>query len=98
MEYGDTCVNEYTKYKIRDQSAGLTCKDDAGTCKRALCECDKMFAELHANVADEYDEQYHIFDGEFEPEDECQPGDPNASSGGNGDPKVRCSQMLTDNC
>ena len=88
MEYGETCVNDYTKYRIREQSAGVMCKDDEGTCKRAKCECDKMFGELHSNVADQYDEQYHIFNGGFVPADECPPANPGSGGPGNGDLQV----------
>ena len=85
MDYGETCVNEYYSYKIRDQKAGLTCKNDAGSCARALCECDKQFAEAHAAVADQYDSQFHIFNGGFVPEESCPP---DQKGNGNGTPKV----------
>jgi len=76
MEFGEECPNEFVKYRIRKQGSGLSCKDNSGTCKRALCECDKMFAELHAAVADQYDQQFHTFDGGFETADECAPNPP----------------------
>jgi len=59
MEYGETCVNDYTKYKIREQQAGVMCKDDEGSCKRAKCECDKMLAMSLAYEEDNWDEAYH---------------------------------------
>ena len=85
MDYGETCVDEYYGYKIRDQRAGLVCKNDEGTCSRALCECDKQFAESHASVAAQYDSQFHIFNGGFVPEESCPP---DQKGPGTGTPKV----------
>lgn len=83
IDHGEQCVNTFYKYKVREQKQGIVCKDDDSSCERALCECDKMFAQAHAQAQSSYDEQYHVFDGYFVPEDSCK----GSGSNGGGDHK-----------
>ncbi|CAG5110121.1 Oidioi.mRNA.OKI2018_I69.chr2.g4555.t2.cds [Oikopleura dioica] len=74
MEFGEECINNDFRYRIRQTDSGkITCKDDGETCKRAICECDKMFAESHALVADQYNQDYHMFYSMigWNPEEQC---------------------------
>lgn len=41
-EFGEDCISEIIKYKFNKSDAN--CKDTSGSCERALCECDRMFA------------------------------------------------------
>jgi hypothetical protein len=60
MTYGDQCIGEFVKYKV-NMNNGPTCKDNAGTCERALCECDKLFAEEHVGAIHVYNDDFHRF-------------------------------------
>ena len=42
MTYGDTCIPELKRYKFTLASDSLQCRNRAGSCERALCECDHM--------------------------------------------------------
>ena len=42
MTYGDTCVPELKRYKFTLSENSLQCRNRAGSCERALCECDHM--------------------------------------------------------
>lgn len=48
-EFGDMCIGEFVRYGLNSRNGPPTCNDNAGTCGRALCECDKMFAQNHVN-------------------------------------------------
>lgn len=61
MTYGDTCIGEFVKYKFVTNGNGPTCRDAAGTCDRALCECDAMFAAEHVGAKHVYSDDYHRF-------------------------------------
>ena len=41
-EFGEECISEMIRYKFNKSDA--TCRDTSGSCPRALCECDRMFA------------------------------------------------------
>ena len=45
MEYGDQCIGEFKKYRygLNANKGEVQCRDRAGTCERALCECDAQF-------------------------------------------------------
>ena len=43
--FGEMCIGEFVQYGLRMRNNGPTCSDDANTCGRALCECDKKFAQ-----------------------------------------------------
>jgi len=58
--HGETCIGEFVKYRV-NMNQGPTCKDDAGTCGRDLCECDRMFAEAHVASVGVYNSDYHMF-------------------------------------
>jgi len=82
-EHGDKCF-EYDdwwgygyKYDIVDQE--VQCLNKPKTCRRSICECDKMFAKMQADHFDEYDESLSLLGG-FEPQDQC------VRTGGKGNP------------
>ena len=55
--HGDMCIGEYVHYGLR----GATCKDEPGSCGRALCECDAAFAKSHNEAKEVWDQDYHMF-------------------------------------
>ena len=59
------------------------CRNDEGTCERALCECDAMFAREHVAASSVYTDDNHMFYSKtgWNPEEECIAG------GGSTDPK-----------
>jgi len=61
MAHGDTCIGEFVKYRINMNGAQPVCKDNAGSCARDLCECDRIFAQEHVAVSNVYNEDYHMF-------------------------------------
>ena len=51
-------------YYTFEYSNGPVCTNSAGTCERALCECDREFAQAHAENVDVYNPDFsHIFAG-----------------------------------
>jgi len=61
ITHGESCIGEFVKYKFGIGNNGPVCRDDAGTCGRALCECDKQFAKNHVAVKDVFNQDYHMF-------------------------------------
>jgi hypothetical protein len=61
MEFGEMCIGEFVKYKYGYKNGDAVCRDDAGTCDRALCECDAKFAREHVGSKDVFDVKYHMF-------------------------------------
>jgi hypothetical protein len=61
-KWSEDCIGESQRYgwKIGPEQS-VMCNNQKSSCKRAICECDKMFAMEHAGVADSYDENYHMF-------------------------------------
>jgi hypothetical protein len=95
QEHGETCIGEFTKYKFNLSGAHPVCKDQVDTCKRAICECDAMFAREHNIHKGEFSFKYHGFWAEnngydqWVPEDKCERhGGPSVREccGGNGNP------------
>merc|ERR1712134_87416 len=69
-EHGDECIGEFTKYQFNLEAFNRgkdICKNDPNDadpeerCKRALCECDAMFAEAHVAQKHVFDDKYHMF-------------------------------------
>lgn len=84
MNHGDVCIGEFHQYGMRITKAGeVVCRDDAGSCNRALCECDAMFAREHVNSVASYTDDYNMFYSQtgWDPEDQC------VSGGGSTDPQ-----------
>merc|ERR1712193_197261 len=44
MKFGETCIGEFVKYRYGIRQGQVSCRDGAGTCDRALCECDALLA------------------------------------------------------
>lgn len=79
---GQACDPVTTRYNMnllgkdwdtKDTSRhSVQCNNDANTCERDLCECDKRFAEQYRNAHASYDSQYHQVTGQFDPNQSCQ--------------------------
>jgi len=63
MEHGDECIPEFKSYRFLPEQGQIQCKNKAGTCERALCECDNLLARSHTIAAEQWDIQYHTFYG-----------------------------------
>lgn len=83
-EFGDECIGEFVEYGLKTQNGPPTCTNDAGTCGRSLCECDKMFASRHVGATHVFNEDYHLFWSKtgWDNEDSCVP-----KGGGASDPQ-----------
>merc|ERR1712176_133377 len=50
QRFGEDCISEFKRYVFAEDRNGFSkqasCLDEVGSCNRALCECDKMFAEM----------------------------------------------------
>ena len=56
-EFSDSCMNEFVFYGVAMNGNQPQCTDEAGTCGRKLCECDKEFART---VVDEVKNNFSI--------------------------------------
>jgi len=76
-KFGETCLPEFVRYKVNNNQAPK-CKDAPGTCGRALCECDNLFAEEHVGAIHVYNEDYHRFytTTGFDANTDCPKGPP----------------------
>ena len=78
MEHGDTCIGEFVRYKYGEKNGDKFCKDTAGSCDRALCECDLAFAKAHVSKAHVFTTDYHLFwstlPNGWDPKDNCPRG------------------------
>lgn len=84
MNHGETCLGEFHQYGMRITKNGeALCRNDEGSCERALCECDAMFAREHVAASAVYTDDNHMFYSKtgWNPEEECIAG------GGSTDPK-----------
>jgi len=61
IEFGDMCIGEFVKYKMKITNGGVQCRDDANTCGRALCECDHLLARKHNAAKHVFDKEKHYF-------------------------------------
>jgi len=63
MEHGESCLGEMVKYGFLtdDQTNSVECTNNVNSCKRSICECDKMFASQHKAKSVVFDNQYHAF-------------------------------------
>jgi len=43
--FGEDCLSDKTSYRLSFSDGEAQCLNRSGTCKRAICECDKHFAE-----------------------------------------------------
>ncbi|CBY32091.1 unnamed protein product [Oikopleura dioica] len=84
-KHGEMCIGEFVEYSFNINKQ--KCRNDGGTCERALCECDAAFAMNHVGVKDVYNNDYHMFWSTtgWNMDTECV-----SSSGGAVDPKC-CS-------
>jgi len=61
MTHGEMCIGEFVKYRYGYKNGDVQCRDQAGSCKRSLCECDAMFAREHPAAKDVFQNKYHMF-------------------------------------
>lgn len=94
MEYGNTCIGEFVKYRMNYAGGEPQCRNSANSCERSLCECDKQFAAAHNAVKDVFDRQYHMFWSTNDGGEMWDPqNDPNACpTGGVGPYDPQCCQ------
>ena len=97
QEYGDNCLSDTVRYRSGwsdgqnwaaygtadnpNLSLEAKCRDQANTCKRALCECDVAFAKAHAELSNLYNYQYS---GDFDQTD------PNSCPTSSGSADMQC--------
>ena len=78
QSHDDMCIGEIVRYKYGDKQGDKFCRDEAGSCGRALCECDLAFAKAHVSKAHVFNADYHLFwstlPGGWEPQDTCPRG------------------------
>jgi len=61
LTYGEMCIGEFVRYKMKITNGNVQCRDQADTCGRALCECDHLLARKHVAKKDVFDSRYHMF-------------------------------------
>ena len=72
-QHGETCIGEIVRYDYSMNGGNkATCNDSAGSCSRALCECDSTFALNHAAAKDEYNPQYSHYFAAFQYQTTCR--------------------------
>jgi len=78
MEYGEECIGEFKKYRygLNKNTKKVTCRDEPGTCERALCECDNQFGQQMPAKRDAFTTDYHMFwtTTGWNPEEQCLRG------------------------
>jgi len=100
--HGDSCFPDFTGYLMEVIDGEVMCKNNPKTCRRSLCECDKIFAKMQAANQHNYNSQMHLLGG-YEPQDSCVRGgnpmrtDPQCC-GGNGSPFVVFNARIKDCC
>jgi len=60
-QFGDSCIGEFVRYKYGEVGRHKICKDSAGTCERAVCECDLQFAKKHLEASVSWNKEKHVF-------------------------------------
>lgn len=92
QRFGDMCIGEFVRYGMAVSSGSPVCNDSADSCGRALCECDKKFAQEHVGAIDVYTDDYHRFysSPEFDSDAMCIP-----NGGGVTDPQC-CNNSAND--
>ena len=72
-EHGDTCIPDNLGYKYGFKVGGneIVCENSPKSCRRSLCECDKMFAKMQAANYEKFDSNLSVQLSTWEPEDQC---------------------------
>lgn len=78
-EFGSECIGEFVKYNwsVKSRNKEAYCENAAGTCARALCECDLDFAKkLTEDLVSVFNPDYHLFYSTtgWNPEESCEKG------------------------
>lgn len=88
MAHGSECVPEMKKYKFYSSNDDqVQCRNKAGTCERALCECDNMFARTHTKASESWNINFHTFWGGWNSPNSCKKH-----------PKIPGSRSLPKSC
>jgi len=94
-KHGDACIPEMImgsankRYQMTIGATAVTCDNNAGTCKRDLCECSKQFAKRFRNVDwNTYLNEANSYFGGFDVDTQCTP------SGGRTSPDHACCQEI----
>ena len=45
QQFGEMCIGEFVRYGLNFDNGSPVCTDEGNSCGRALCECDKKFAQ-----------------------------------------------------
>ena len=45
QRFGEMCIGEFVRYGLNMDNNNPVCTDAGDSCGRALCECDKKFAQ-----------------------------------------------------
>ncbi|CAG5080013.1 Oidioi.mRNA.OKI2018_I69.PAR.g9444.t1.cds [Oikopleura dioica] len=85
--FGEECISEFQRYSYSEFKNGyfndIQCNDDRGSCHRALCECDRMFAQTLSLVdKSTIDTGTFGFESDFDADAMCR--------WGGGSPKLEC--------
>ncbi|CBY13147.1 unnamed protein product [Oikopleura dioica] len=79
-EFSDSCMNEFVFYGVAMNGNQPQCTDEAGTCGRKLCDCDKEFAKTVVDEMPVHNFGYHYFNTDFDRESVCREGDGTGTS------------------
>ncbi|CAG5102009.1 Oidioi.mRNA.OKI2018_I69.chr1.g100.t1.cds [Oikopleura dioica] len=56
--HGESCIDDIKNYNVNIDRK--KCRDRPGTCVRAVCECDAMFAAKHADSLHQFNDFFNI--------------------------------------
>ena len=70
-QFGDGCLAEFVRYDFSTGRGQLQCEDRLGTCHRAICACDRQFAEAHEQTAQVFSLDFHMLLGGWDPNSQC---------------------------
>lgn len=72
-KYGETCLAESTVYNSSESDGHKVCTDAEGSCSRAICECNKAFAQKHAAENSSWNDKYDTFGTQnWDTDQDCQ--------------------------
>ena len=70
-EFGDGCLAEFVRYDFSVTDDQVQCEDQAGSCHKAICACDRQFAEAHKQALHVFNDDFHMFLGGWDPSSQC---------------------------
>jgi len=77
QQFGEDCISEFNRYAfsetVKKNKVTVTCEDRKGSCNRALCECDRMFAETLSMLDKKIPKTaVYGFESDFNADKECR--------------------------